>query len=295
MESKKGKCRFCSREGKIWLRYANLRLCKEHFLIYFEKRVEKALKKFGVKKEDKIALAFSGGKDSVALFHTLFKLGYNIFPFFIDLGIPNFSEKSKEVVMKNCKKVGIEPLIVSISIKEFAKELRRGICGVCGLAKRYLMNKVAFENKCKYLATAHNLDDEVAFGLKNIFEGNLLQIARQGPYLKGNEELRLVTKIKPLYKLSEAETKMYCEIKGFEYLKEKCPFSAGEKLKVFKDAANLLEKNIPSSKLKFYRSMMKIKDYLSNLVEQEKVKPCKICGYPTTREICLFCRIFKKT
>ncbi len=299
--NRKRKCRFCNKEGEIFLRYANLRLCQEHFLTYFEKRVEKTLEKFKIKKEDKIAIAFSGGKDSVSLFHVLFKLGYNILPFFIDLGIPNFSENSKKVVIANCKKVGIDPLIISISehysysIKELAERYRRNVCSICGLAKRYLMNKIAFEHRCNYLATAHNLDDEVAFGLKNIFDGNLLQIVRAGPYMKGNEKLRLVTKIKPLYKLNETETKMYCDINGFEYVKEKCPFSVGEKLKIFKEAINLLENNMPSAKLKFYNSLMKIKKHLSHTISQEEVKPCSLCKYPTTKETCLFCRIFKKT
>ena len=60
-------------------------------------------------------VAVSGGKDSVALIHSLWRikgeLGTRIVAYHINLGIPTFSERSEEVVRSLSRDLGI-PLVI---------------------------------------------------------------------------------------------------------------------------------------------------------------------------------------
>ena len=82
------KCKICGKEATVYLNYPRMRLCKEHFIAYFERKIERTIKKYKmVSPEENILIAFSGGKDSAAVAHVFKKLGYSITGLHINLGI----------------------------------------------------------------------------------------------------------------------------------------------------------------------------------------------------------------
>ena len=90
---------------------------------YFEKKVKFAIKKFKLlKKTDKIAVAVSGGKDSMSVLTILNKLGYNVTVISIDEGIFGYREKILDNVKNFCEKNNIKLKIYSFK-KEFGKPL----------------------------------------------------------------------------------------------------------------------------------------------------------------------------
>ena len=143
------KCRLCRNKAIIYMPNHRLALCREHFLGWFEKYTEKTIKEFKMfSKEDRILVAISGGKDSLALWYVLKKLGYEADGLYIDLGIGEYSEKSREKVEKFADRVKAKVIVVELE-EEIApipilKDVSwREACSVCGLVKRYNVNKVA--------------------------------------------------------------------------------------------------------------------------------------------------------
>lgn len=298
MEFKIIKCKKCQRlkEGVI-LRSYNLKLCKECFLNFFERRVQETIEKFRMfAKEERVGVAISGGKDSLALAKALKNLNYNISLFHINCQIKeeNFSEESEEIVKNFAEKENLELRIldfereIKINVKVAAKISKKEICGLCGMIKRYLLNREAKD--LDVIVTGHTLDDESASLLSSlIFWKEYL--FRQWPILKEKETLK--KRAKPLTLISERETKLYCQILKLPYQKKPCPLRGGSYV-FFKSLIHQLEEKMPSSILNFYKGFLKRKKEMGFFKEPKNLFPCQKCGYLTSAKICNFCRLKKK-
>ncbi len=293
------KCRICGKKAIIHLRQHNLALCKEHFIERFERETEKTIRKFDMfKRGDTVAIGISGGKDSTAVALALKRLGYDVRGVFIDLGIPAYSAYSLELVRKFSEKFGVPVEIYNLkerhgeSLPELAARRRDRICSMCGTIKRYILNKWALEIGASALATGHNLDDEVATLLSNTLRWDVSYLAKQNPVLPPTHP-KFVKKVKPFAFFTEREIAVYAIVMGIDFSKESCPFSKGAKSLRYKHVLNELEVQSPGTKLRFYREFLNFqKNYLKVQVEEPKLKECRICGMPTTLDVCSFCRIF---
>jgi len=276
-----------------------LSLCKGHFVEWFEKYTEKTIKEFKMfTKNDKILVAISGGKDSLALWYVLRKLGYKADGLYIHLGIGEYSERSKEKVYKFAERIDGNVIIVDLkeevaTIPELVKISSREACSVCGLVKRYNFNKVAKEKGYNVVATGHNLDDEASALLANILNWNEKYLGRKYPVLE--EEEGFVRKVKPFCKFTEKETALYALLNGIDFIEEECPFSEDATSVFYKEILNKIEERSPGTKLRFYLDYLR-KVYPKFKKEEDKknLKPCKVCGQPTMGEVCPICRLKEK-
>ena len=290
------RCSVCGREAVIRLRHAGLRLCPEHLVARVEKEVEGAIRRFRMfSHEERVLVAVSGGKDSLALWHILTKLGYQADGLYIDLGIGGYSERSREVSQAFAEERGLTLHVVSLAgqlgatLDELTRIARGKPCSLCGTVKRYLMNRAAWEGGYQALATGHNLDDEAATLLGNVLRWDEGYLARQYPVLP--EEGKLVRKVKPLVFLSEREMAAYCLINGIHYLHEDCPHAKGARSIVLKGVLNQLEDRYPSTKISFLRQFLKVRDRFQP-PEPVLLHECPSCGMPTAAEgACRFCRL----
>ncbi|RKZ01323.1 MAG: hypothetical protein DRQ04_05025, partial [Candidatus Hydrothermota bacterium] len=147
------KCKICGKRAVIKLRQHNLALCEEHFIERFRREVERTIRKYGMfDRGQSVLVAVSGGKDSLSLLHVLKSLDYEVTGFFIDLGIEGISEKARAKVEELASRLDVELVILSLkekygeSLPEIAKRRpRHRICSLCGMIKRYLMNKTAYD------------------------------------------------------------------------------------------------------------------------------------------------------
>ena len=90
----------------------NAGFCRDCFLKFFTRQVERAI--HGEKlftHEDRILVALSGGKDSLALMLELSRQGYDVTGLHIDLAIPGSSAAARRVVERFCAKHEL-PLII---------------------------------------------------------------------------------------------------------------------------------------------------------------------------------------
>jgi len=292
------KCKICGGKAVIKLRAHNIALCEKDYIDFFEKRVLKTIKKYKMfDKKSKILIAVSGGKDSLSIWELLLSNGFNAAGLYIDLGIEDYSRKSKIKCLNFAKSrnavleiVKVEEYFEGLSVSGIARYIRRKTCSVCGLIKRYIMNRVAFEGSYDVLVTGHNLDDEVSTLFGNMIHWQVEYLARQFPVLEKNHD-RMVKKVKPFVTSTEREVAAYALIKGIDYIEEECPFSVGATSLFYKKLLNDLEEKQPGSKLRFLSGFYENSNVFQTFRRELKLKSCERCGYPTTEDVCSFCKL----
>lgn len=292
------KCKRCKAPAVVALPSHHTGFCPECFLQFFAKQVDRGIREQKLfTHEDRILVALSGGKDSLALMLELGKQGYNVTGLHIDLAIPVSSAAARGVVERFCAKHQF-PLIVKemaregLAIPEVKARLRRPICSACGKIKRYFFNKTALDDGYTVLATGHNLDDEIARLFSNTLRWDTAYLSDQGPGLEGTGGFS--RKVKPLWRLSEFETANYAFLMGIEHHHAPCPYSQGASFTFYKTLWHELEEKMPGRKIDFYQGFLERGRPAFSRVDEETgvdLVPCIRCGYPTSAEMCGVCRI----
>jgi len=293
------RCRKCGGAASVEIRRHHTAFCNEHFTEFFDRQVERAIEGERMfTRDDRVLVVVSGGKDSLALWDVLRRLGYQATGLHINLGIGEYSQESQRKAEAYAAGQGAELLIADIpgefgmNVEEFARATGRVSCSACGLSKRYLFNRVALDLGFPVVATGHNLDDEAAVLLGNLLHWQTEYLARQAPVLSGGEP-HLVKKVKPFYRTAERETAAYAVIRGIDYIVEECPNSVGAKSLLYKEALNLLEQAAPGTKQSLYWGFLEHAQRFRE-VDDPALRACVHCGQPTTSEVCAFCRMTER-
>ena len=293
------KCRVCKGPAVIDVRRHNAAFCKEHFVHHCDEQVRRAVHSHRMLEPgERVLVAVSGGKDSLALWDILVRLGYEADGLYLGLGIGDYSEESGEYARAFAAQLGRPLREVDLAreygydIPEAAEATRRAPCGSCGLSKRHLFNSVALEHGYRVVATGHNLDDEAAVLLGNVLRWDAGYLGRQHPVLPAAPGF--VKKVKPLVRLGERETAAYCVLQGIDYQVEECPMAAGNRHLGYKEVLNALEDRSPGAKAAFlFGFLERGHERFAGAAddEREALGPCAVCGSPTTGEVCAFCRL----
>ncbi len=91
------KCRVCRQPAIIDIRRHNANFCAEHFLRLCRDQVAKAIDEFAMIAEgERVLVAVSGGKDSLALWDLLLDLGHQADGLYLGLGIGEYSDRSHD-------------------------------------------------------------------------------------------------------------------------------------------------------------------------------------------------------
>jgi uncharacterized protein (TIGR00269 family) len=296
------KCRVCRGPAVISLPRHNANFCADHFAAHCKEQVQRAIDHFQmIRPGDRVLVAVSGGKDSLALWDLLVQLGYRAEGLYLGLGIGEYSEGSGSYVERFAADRDLTLHIHDLreehgfDVPTAARATRRVPCSACGLSKRHLFDKVALDGGFDAVATGHNLDDEAAVLFGNTLRWNVSYLGRQLPVLPARPGFP--RKVKPLVRLAERETAAYCVVRGIDYQVEECPMAAGNRHLGYKDALNRIEATSPGTKAAFYFEFL---DKAAHLFtegvreEQEQLGTCLVCGGPSTGEICAFCRLAEK-
>ena len=289
------RCRRCRAAAVIEIRRNNAAYCKTCFVQVFREQVKRTIARNQmVAAGERILVAVSGGKDSLALWDVLLDLGHDATGLYLGLGIGAYSGRSREVVQGFATARGAALVEVDLE-RDFGFDIptagargARSTCAVCGLSKRYVFNRAALEGGFDVVATGHNLDDEAATLLGNTLRWQTEYIARQAPVLPAKEGL--VKKVKPLHRLSELETAAYAFLRGIDYVVEECPLVAGNTQLRYKEAMNAIEAGSPGTKAQFFLGYLERGMPLFATADDVDLIPCERCGQPTTARFCAFCR-----
>jgi uncharacterized protein (TIGR00269 family) len=303
------KCRTCRGPAVVDVRRHNAAFCREHFLRHCEEQVRRAISSHRmVAPGERVLVAVSGGKDSLALWDLLGRLGYEADGLYLGLGIGDYSDESGRHVRRFAEAHGLAlreidlAAEVGFDVPGAAAATHRAPCGACGLSKRHLFNAAAIEGGYDVVATGHNLDDEAAVLLGNVLRWDVSYLARQQPVLPAAPGF--ARKVKPLVRLGERETAAYCVLRGIDYQVEECPMAEGNKHLGYKALLNDLEHRSPGSKAAFLFGFLERGHELVAAAtadgERAGLVPCVSCGSPTpapsdTRAdeapVCAFCRL----
>lgn len=308
-------CHKCGARAVIRMRQHRLALCKDHYLAWFVEQTERAIHKYHMfQREERVLVAVSGGKDSLALWDVLWQLGYQADGLYINLGIDsdeNYSDESERYAQDFAAERGLQLHIMNVgetygeTIPQMARRTRRARngrlkpCSACGMVKRHEMNRIARELDYPVLATAHNLDDEVAVLFSNTLKWQTDLLSRQFPVLAAAEGFS--RKVKPFCRFYERETAAYSLLRGIPYIEEECPYAEGSKQLYYKDIINKIEADQPGAKLAFYVGFLNAREQgmFKDLTDEERdtaLHPCPTCGTPTSSPgECAFCRTIQAT
>ncbi len=298
------RCRICGERAVARAGPGRRYLCARHYLEHFERRVAKTVEKYrllrGVRR---LLVAVSGGKDSVALLHVLHRLyrgRVELVGLTIDLGIEGYSTPQVEFARRNFEALGIDYRVVGLA-EEYGftidlasrrrRLVRRPTCSVCGIVKRYVMNRIAIEVGADAIATGHNLDDLSLFTLMSIAQGRIDDLVKLVP--RTEKMGALVPRIRPLALVSGKETLTYVVLLGAPFHHENCPHAPSDGLRPELSAMleRLEDRNLEFRKMMYTNIVSNLIPRISRPDDKAGTGTCTICGMPASGKICSFCRI----
>ncbi|MBS7632406.1 TIGR00269 family protein [Candidatus Bathyarchaeota archaeon] len=261
--------------------------------------------------DDRLAVAVSGGKDSVSLLHILAKLEQkhpksSLVAITVDEGIKGYRDEALKIAAANCEKLGIEHHVVSfkeifgctldelVKLHKTNQKKRFSSCAYCGILRRKALNLAARHVDARKIATAHTLDDEVQTILLNIFHGDVLRIAREKPVTDAVHG-KLVRRIKPFCEIPEKEVSLYAFIKKIKFQSIVCPYASEALRNDIRTMLNRVEERHAGIKFTIFNSIERIRFALEQVDSKERLGECEECGEPASEKLCKTCQIVKET
>jgi uncharacterized protein (TIGR00269 family) len=293
------KCTVCRGAAVIDVRRHNSAFCSDHFVKHCRDQVRRALDEHRmIEPGDRVLVAVSGGKDSLALWDLLVELGIPADGLYLGLGIAEYSEESRRHARAHAsgRHLTLHEVDlasdVGFTVPGAAEATHRSPCGACGLSKRHLFNRFALDHGYDVVATGHNLDDEAAVLLGNVLRWDTGYLGRQHPVLPAADGF--ARKVKPLVRLGEREMAAYCVLRGIEYQVEECPMAVGNRHLGYKEALNTIEDRSPGTKAAFLFGFLERghERFVADVeVDRSELGPCGTCGAPTPGDVCAFCKL----
>ncbi|MGE5197159.1 MAG: ATP-binding protein [Deltaproteobacteria bacterium] len=229
---------------------------------YISKRVGKAITDYGMMADgDKVAVAVSGGKDSLTLLKVLadrqkfVPIKYELLAVHIDLGYPCMHPK---ILAEYFKSQGINYHIEKVDI--LRGKTRKDIsCFWCSWNRRKALFETAVRFGCNKVAFGHHHDDIIETILMNLFfHGEISAMAPKQELFKGK-----IVIIRPLAYVEEDMIRRFAREAGFPHEKCSCPNSITSNRTRMEKLIRELEKTCPDVKKNIFRSVKRIKqEYL---------------------------------
>ncbi|MGL4774258.1 MAG: tRNA 2-thiocytidine biosynthesis TtcA family protein [Clostridium sp.] len=219
----------------------------------------KAIKQYNLVEEgDKIAVAISGGKDSLLmakLFQELKRHGQINFDLVFLAMDPGYHPQVKELLIENCEHLGIPVTIYDGKVFEVVDKMAKDYpCYLCARMRRGSLYSKAQELGCNKLALGHHYNDVIETTLLNIlYAGNFKTML---PKLKAKnfENMEL---IRPLYFIEEDYIKRFTNYCGIWPLNCACMVAAekiGNKRYEIKDLIKELKEKFDGVEKSIFKS-----------------------------------------
>ncbi|HEY8891788.1 MAG TPA: ATP-binding protein [Clostridium sp.] len=223
----------------------------------------KAIKDYNlVESGDKIAVAISGGKDSIILaklFQELQHHGNVTFDLEYIAMDPGYHKNIKELLLDNCKYLNIPVKIFESRVFDIIDNIAKDYpCYMCAKMRRGALYAKAKELGCNKLALGHHFNDIIETTMLNVlYSGNFKTML---PKLKSKnfEKMEL---IRPLYYIEEEYIESFTQSSGIWPLNCACMVAAkkiGNKRNEIKDLIKELKKTFIGVDKSIFRSAQNI-------------------------------------
>ncbi len=260
--------------------------------------------------DDHLAVAVSGGKDSLSLLHILAKLKRyrpktTLTAVTVDEGIVGYRNEALAAAADNCLQLEILHHIVSFkdlygfTLDEIVQKTRsRGqttltACAYCGVLRRKAINIGARQVNANKVATAHTLDDEAQTVLMNIFRGDITRLEKEKPVTSKVHPL-FVQKIKPFCEIPENESALYAYVKKIRFQDTPCPYAAEALRNDMRFMLNRMEAKHAGTKFTLLKAIDRLRPALEETVAKEEFRSCIECGEPSAANLCKTCEMLRQ-
>ncbi len=259
--------------------------------------------------DDHLAVAVSGGKDSLSLLYILAKLKKHrpkttLTAVTVDEGIVGYRDEALDIAAALCKKLEVPHHIVSFrelygfSLDEIVSKAQKNskneltACAYCGVLRRRAINVGARQVGASRVATGHTLDDETQTVLMNILRGDIARLAKEKPLTDEVHPL-FVQKIKPLCEIPERESALFAYIKKLGFQDTPCPYASEALRNDIRGMLNRMDEKHAGTKFTVFRAMEKLRPALEETAKKEGFKTCKECGEPSAGDLCKTCEMLR--
>ena len=304
-------CTACKRREAFFHRtYSGQRLCRKCFTESIEAKVRATIAKYNMLKfSDKIAVAVSGGKDSISMLQILAKMERarpkaSLVAVTVDEGIKGYRDEALDIAAAECGKLGVAHHVFSFeklfgfTLDGLIEEKRREdgdkltACAYCGVLRRRAFNVAAREVGANKIATAHTLDDEAQTILMNIFRGDLARLAKEKP-VTDEVHPKLVQRIKPFCEIPEKESALYAYVKKVKFQSSPCPYASEALRNDFRSMLNNMEEKHAGTMFTVFNSLERLRPVLKEIGENSHFEDCVECGEPSSAGLCKVCELLK--
>ena len=256
------KCDICGDVAVIGMPQHRLNLCEAHYVAWVPRMVERAIATYRMFPPDEpILVAVSGGKDSLALWDILIRLGYHTEGLYIHLGIPHegYSDASEERVRAFARdrdalawrrasrrptpghhalpRAATQAPLLGVRPGQAAHHEPGGLRGRLWATPPAQPRRRGRRPPAEHAALA----------------GGYLR--RQAPVLPASHP-RLARKVKPSATCTSGRWPPTLLVRGIDYIEDECPY-ASKATTLFTRSLSRLEARSPGAKMQFYVHFMR--------------------------------------
>ncbi|NLC04613.1 MAG: tRNA 2-thiocytidine biosynthesis protein TtcA [Tissierellia bacterium] len=219
----------------------------------------KAIKEYDLIQDgDRIAVAISGGKDSLLmakLFQELQKYGNRNFELKFIAMDPGYHSEIKELLIDNCKYLEIPVQIYEANIFEVADKIAKDYpCYMCARMRRGALYGKAKELGCNKLALGHHFNDVIETTMLNVLCAGSFKTMLPKLHAENFENMEL---IRPLYLIEEMYIERFIQNSGIWPLNCACMVAAkkiGNKRQEIKELIQGLQGSFKNVDMSIFRA-----------------------------------------
>lgn len=295
-------CARCGGKPFYTRRYSGETLCVTCFKDSIAEKTRRTVSKYKmIAPGERVAVAVSGGKDSLSLLKVLtglYRTRRNpLVAISVDEGVAGYRDEALDHARSLTGELGIEHIVVSykemfgFSLDEaldWKEERDVSSCSFCGVFRRRAIDEAAMRANASVVATAHNLDDYVQTFMMNLMHGDVARLGWLDPsYADDSFPMR---RVKPFMEIYEEEVALYAFQTGVPFQSVSCPYMHEGLRSEVRDYLNMMEANHPGIKNVLLRSSLDVISRYAHSSEKESV-PCSSCGKPSSSGLCNVCRM----
>jgi len=295
-------CARCGGKAFYTRKYSGETLCSVCFKDSIGEKTRRTISKYKmIRPTDRIAVAVSGGKDSLSLLKIMARLysarRNTVLAISVDEGVAGYRDEALDHARSLARELNVEHTVVSykemfgFSLDEaldWKEEREVSSCSFCGVFRRRAIDEAATKARATVVATAHNLDDYVQTFLMNLMHGDVARLGWLDPAYA--DESFPIRRVKPFMEIYEEEVALYAFQTGVQFQSVSCPYMHEGLRSEVRDYLNMMEANHPGIKNVLLRSSLDVISRFARSSEKEAV-PCTRCGKPSSNGLCNVCRM----
>ncbi len=202
---------------------------------------------------DKIAVALSGGKDSITMLMG-FKNLQRFYPKKFDIIAvtinPGFEKFDVAFLEDLCKNLNVPFIVENGHMQEIVFDIRneKNPCSLCANIRRGMLNSIAIREGCNKIAVGHNEDDVLETFLMNLFYAGSINTFAPMSYMDRSK----ITLIRPLIYAPEKDIRSFVKRNNIQVMSKACPMDGYSKREDMKEFLFNMQKDIPHIRANLY-------------------------------------------